>query len=161
MANISTYPIGTPAASDLLAGTELYTDSTGKQENLTRNFTVQSIASFANSYSLGYTVYTALITQAGTAAPVATVLQNTTGGTITWTRPSNPGVGRYVATISGANFTANKTAVIVTSGGNSDMILRPIVSSTTTIDWYNIDSSDNAVSDVISATTTVEIRIYS
>ena len=40
MANISTYPIGTPAASDLLAGTELYTDSTGKQENLTRNFTV-------------------------------------------------------------------------------------------------------------------------
>ena len=161
MANISTYPIGTPAASDLLAGTELYTDSTGKQENLTRNFTVQSVASFANSYSLGYTVYTALITQAGTAAPVATVLQNTTGGTITWTRPSNPGVGRYVATISGANFTANKTAVIVTSGGNSDMILRPIVSSTTTIDWYNIDSSDNAVSDVISATTTVEIRIYS
>jgi len=161
MANISTYPIGTPSASDLLAGTELYTDSTGKQENLTRNFTVQSVASFANSYSLGYTVYTALITQAGTAAPVATVLQNTTGGTITWTRPSNPGVGRYVATISGANFTANKTAVIVTSGGNSDMILRPIVSSTTTVDWYNIDSSDNAVSDVISATTTVEIRIYS
>lgn len=161
MANISTYPIGTPSASDLLAGTELYTDSTGKQENLTRNFTVQSVASFANSYSLGYTVYTALVTQAGTAAPVATVLQNTTGGTITWTRPSNPGVGRYVATISGANFTANKTAVIVTSGGNSDMILRPIVSSTTTIDWYNIDSSDNAVSDVISATTTVEIRIYS
>jgi len=161
MANISTYPIGTPSASDLLAGTELYTDSTGKQENLTRNFTVQSVASFANSYSLGYTVYTALVTQAGTAAPVATVLQNTTGGTITWTRPSNPGVGRYVATISGANFTANKTAVIVTSGGNSDMILRPIVSSTTTIDWYNIDSSDNAVSDVISATTTIEIRIYS
>ena len=161
MANISTYPIGTPSASDLLAGTELYTDSTGKQENLTRNFTVQSVASFANSYSLGYTVYTALITQAGTAAPVATVLQNTTGGTITWTRPTNPGVGRYVATISGANFTANKTAVIVTPGGNSDMILRPVVSSTTTVDWYNIDSSDNAVSDVISATTTVEIRIYS
>ena len=51
MANISTYPIGTPSASDLLAGTELYTDSTGKQENLTRNFTVQSVASFANSYS--------------------------------------------------------------------------------------------------------------
>jgi hypothetical protein len=40
------------------------------------------------------------------------------------------------------------------------MILRPVVSSTTTVDWYNIDSSDNAVSDTISATTTVEIRIY-
>ena len=158
MANISTYPIGTPAQGDLIPGTQKYTNSSGKTENLTKNFTVANIAAFANSYSLGYTVYTALITQAGTAAPVATVLQNTTGGTIAWTRNST---GRYVATISGANFTANKTAVIVTSGGNSDMILRPVVSSTTTVDWYNIDSSDNAVSDVISATTIVEIRIYS
>ena len=158
MANISTYPIGTPSASDLLAGTELYTDSTGKQENLTRNFTVQSVASFANSYSLGYTVYTALITQAGTAAPVATVLQNTTGGTITWTRSST---GRYVATISGKTYTANKTAVLVTFGGSNDNILRPVVTSTTAIDWYNIDSSDQGVSDTIAATTTVEIRIYS
>ena len=158
MANISTYPIGTPSASDLLAGTELYTDSTGKQENLTRNFTVQSVASFANSYSLGYTVYTALITQAGAAAPVATVLQNTTGGTIAWTRSST---GRYVATISGKTYTANKTAVLATFGGNNDNILRPVVTSTTAIDWYNIDSSDQAVSDTIAATTTVEIRIYS
>ena len=158
MANISTYPIGTPSASDLLAGTELYTDSTGKQENLTRNFTVQSVASFANSYSLGYTVYTALITQAGAAAPVATVLQNTTGGTIAWTRNST---GRYIATISGKTYVANKTAVIITSGGNSDKFLKPVVSSTSTIDIYNIDTGDSAVSDEVLETTTVEIRIYS
>ena len=158
MANISTYPIGTPSASDLLAGTELYTDSTGKQENLTRNFTVQSVASFANSYSLGYTVYTALITQAGAAAPVATVLQNTTGGTIAWTRNST---GRYIATISGKTYVANKTAVIITSGGNSDKFLKPVVSSTSTIDIYNIDTGDSAVSDGVLETTTVEIRIYS
>ncbi len=86
MANISTYPIGTPAQGDLIPGTQKYTNSSGKTENLTRNFTVANIAAFANSYSLGYTVYTALITQAGAAAPVATVLQNTTGGTIAWTR---------------------------------------------------------------------------
>jgi hypothetical protein len=157
MANISTYPIGTPAQGDLIPGTQKYTNSSGKTENLTRNFTVANIAAFANSYSLGYTVYTALITQAGAAAPVATVLQNTTGGTIVWTRNST---GRYVATISGTTYTNDKTTVLVTSGGNSDMILRPVVSSTTTVDWYNIDSSDNAVSDTISATTTVEIRIY-
>ena len=158
MANISTYPIGTPAQGDLIPGTQKYTNSSGKTENLTRNFTVANIAAFANSYSLGYTVYTALITQAGAAAPVATVLQNTTGGTIVWTRNST---GRYVATISGTTYTNDKTTVLVTSGGNSDMILRPVVTSTTAIDWYNIDSSDNAVSDTISATTTVEIRIYS
>ncbi len=157
MANISTYPIGTPAQGDLIPGTQKYTNSSGKTENLTRNFTVANIAAFANSYSLGYTVYTALITQAGTAAPVATVLQNTTGGTIVWTRNST---GRYVATISGTTYTADKTVVLVTSGGNSDMILRPKITATTAIDWYNIDSSDNAVSDTIAETTTVEIRIY-
>ena len=163
MAEINTYPLGTPAGNTRLAGTQMaIPQSDGTSLNLTRNFTIESIASLINAgFTGGYTVYTALVTQAGTAAPVATVLQNTTGGTITWTRPTNPGVGRYVDTISGANFTANKTAVIVTSGGNSDMILRPVVSSTTTVDWYNIDSSDNAVSDIISATTTVEIRIYS
>jgi|TARA_R110002074_G_scaffold373884_1_gene550138 hypothetical protein len=158
MANISTYPIGTPAAKDLLAGTQLYTDDNGKVQNLTRNFSVANVAAFANSYSLGYTVYTALITQAGTAAPVATVLQNTTGGTFTWTRTST---GRYVATISGTTYTADKTTVLVTSGGNNDNILRPRITATTAIDWYNIDSSNNAVSDTIAETTTVEIRIYS
>lgn len=154
MANIQAYPTGTPKVDDLLLGTSVPLPNTDAKPT-TNNFKVSDISSLTN---IGYTVYTALITQAGTAAPVATVLQNTTGGAIAWTRNST---GRYVATISGANFTANKTAVIVTSGGNSDMILRPVVSSTTTVDWYNIDSSDNAVSDVISATTTVEIRIYS
>ena len=158
MANISTYPIGTPAAKDLLAGTQLYTDDNGKVQNLTRNFSVANVAAFANSYSLGYTVYTASITQAGAAAPVATVLQNTTGGTIVWTRNST---GRYVATISGTTYTNDKTTVLVTSGGNNDNILRPIITATTAIDWYNIDSSDNNVSDTIAETTTVEIRIYS
>ena len=158
MANISTYPIGTPSAKDLLAGTQLYTDDNGKVQNLTRNFSVANVAAFANSYSLGYTVYTALITQAGAEAPVATVLQNTTGGTITWTRTST---GRYVATISGTTYTADKTTVLVTSGGNNDNILRPRITATTAIDWYNIDSSNNAVSDTIAETTTVEIRIYS
>ena len=157
MANISTYPIGTPSAEDLIPGTQKFTAANGKKENLTRNFSVSDLTSFANSYSLGYTVYTALITQAGAAAPVATVLQNTTGGTIAWTRNST---GRYVATISGKTYTANKTAVLVTSGGNNDNILRPATIVTTAIDWYNIDSSDNAVSDTIAATTTVEIRIY-
>jgi len=157
MANISTYPIGTPAQGDLIPGTQKYTNSSGKTENLTRNFTVANIAAFANSYSLGYTVYTALITQTGAAAPVATVLQNTTGGTIVWTRNST---GRYVATISGTTYATDKTTVLVTSGGNNDNILRPRITATTAIDWYNIDSSDNAVSDTIAETTTVEIRIY-
>ena len=34
----------------------------------------------------GYKVYTALLTQSGTAAPVATVLENTLGGAVVWSR---------------------------------------------------------------------------
>lgn len=55
-----------------------------------------------------YEVYTALLTQTGTNAPVATVLENTLGGTVVWTRSL---AGTYVGTLAGA-FTANKTALL-------------------------------------------------
>jgi hypothetical protein len=54
-----------------------------------------------------YKVYTALLTQSGTSAPTATVLENTLGGTVVWTRNSG---GSYTATLSGA-FPASKTWV--------------------------------------------------
>lgn len=47
----------------------------------------------------GVKVYRAVLTQSGTDAPTATVLENTLGGTVVWTR-DNP--GRYVATLVGA-----------------------------------------------------------
>ena len=162
MANISTYPIGTPAQGDLIPGTQKYTNANGKTENLTRNFTVANIAAFANSYSLGYTVYTALITQTGTDAPVATVLQNTTGGTIVWSRNST---GRYLATISGATYTANKTAILLTSGSASatdGRFLKVEDSGNTTVQaFYNFDTSANTAQDGIVTGAMIEIRIYS
>ena len=162
MANISTYPIGTPAQGDLIPGTQKYTNANGKTENLTRNFTVANIAAFANSYSLGYTVYTALITQTGADAPVATVLQNTTGGTIVWTRYST---GRYLATISGATYTANKTAILLTSGSASatdGRFLKVEDSGNTTVQaFYNFDTSANTAQDGIVTGAMIEIRIYS
>ena len=158
MANTASYPIIAPKAGDLLVGTQTYTVANKVVDNPTSNFTVASVASLANSINLGYTVYTALLTQAGTAVPVATVLQNTTGGTIAWTRVS---VGRYVATITNATYTANKTSSIVTSGGNNDFMLKPALFSNTTFEFFNLDLSDNQTSDTIAGTTTVEIRIYS
>jgi len=52
-------------------------------------------------------IYRAFITQTGTGAPVATVLENTFGGTIVFTRDS---AGAYIATLAGA-FTLNKTII--------------------------------------------------
>ena len=46
-----------------------------------------------------YNIYTALLTQSGTAAPVATVLENTIGN-ITWVYE---GVGQYSISIPGYN----------------------------------------------------------
>ena len=56
---------------------------------------------------LPYLVYTALLTQSGTDAPVAIVLQNTLGGEVVWSRAD---AGWYNATLTGA-FTENKTVI--------------------------------------------------
>jgi len=103
MANISTYPIGTPGAGDLIPGTQLYTDASGKTQNLTKNFSVSSIAAFADP-TAGYSSYVALITQVDTAAPTAKILQNTTGATLTWARTS---AGIFTVTSSTAIFTTD------------------------------------------------------
>ena len=58
-----------------------------------------------------YKVYTALLTQSGTSAPVATVLENTLSGTITWSYLS---VGTYQATLVGA-FPSSKTFFYINS----------------------------------------------
>ena len=155
MANISTYPIGTPAASDLLAGTELYTDSTGKQENLTRNFTVQSIASFANSYSLGYTVYSASLVATAGAAPTATILQNTTGLTFTWTRI---GTGQFVATVAGTPFAASKFWAMSSAKVPQ---LTSIVRTSTNTCRLDVVVSNTAAAENSLTEGYVEIRIYS
>lgn len=62
-------------------------------------------ASWVPERQASYKVYTALLTQTGTDAPVATVLENTLGGTVVW---SYEDVGVYKGTLIGA-FTANKT----------------------------------------------------
>ena len=164
MAEVITYPLATPAGDSRLVGTLMNVPQANGEpnQNLTRNFTINSIAPLITQYNLGYTVYTALLTQAGTAAPVATVLQNTTGGTITWTRNS---IGRYLATISGATYTANKTAILLTSGSASatdGRFLKVEDSGNTTIQaLYNFDTSANTSQDGVVAGAMIEIRIYS
>tara|TARA_R110001632_G_scaffold133991_1_gene249152 strand:+ start:24 stop:491 length:468 start_codon:yes stop_codon:yes gene_type:complete len=155
MANISTYPIGTPAQGDLIPGTQKYTDANGKTENLTRNFTVAQLAAFANSYSLGYTVYSAQLTAGAGAAPTATILQNTTGLTFTWTRI---GTGQFVATVAGTPFVANKFwAMVAAKGGEFPSVVRT-ADNIARVD--NINCSNAAAVDGITEGF-IEIRIYS
>ena len=151
MATITAYPINsTPKASDLLLGTKVPTINSEEQP-ITNNVTIASVAAFANTYNLGYTIYTALLTQAGTAAPVATILQNTTGGTLVWTRQS---AGNYTVTASTALFTANKTIVFLNNGSIEPSNVKWNRTSDTTITLIGI-------ADGQFTNGSFEIRIYS
>ena len=54
-------------------------------------------------------IYRALLNQSGGSAPTATVLTNTLGGTVVWSRTS---AGSYAASLAGA-FNANKTFLVL------------------------------------------------
>tara|TARA_R110000850_G_scaffold5723_2_gene23200 strand:- start:359 stop:826 length:468 start_codon:yes stop_codon:yes gene_type:complete len=155
MANISTYPIGTPAQGDLIPGTQKYTNASGKTENLTRNFTVANIAAFANSYSLGYTVYSAQLTAGAGAAPTVTILQNTTGLTFAWTRT---GAGVFVGTVAGTPLVQNKFWAQI--GAKVPELPGIVWLSTNTVRINNVNSSNAVAVDGIQEAY-LEIRIYS
>ena len=88
MARIIAYPSANNISSDdCLIGTQKDNGSTN-QSNPTKNFSVGQVV----VAGLGYTAYTASLTQVGTAAPAAVELKNNTNATYTWSRT---GVGEY------------------------------------------------------------------
>ena len=105
MAIIYTYPrLNTVNNGDLLLISAV---------NTPRKPTMRVRAEDLKSYMIGYTSYTALISQVGAAAPTAIVLKNDTGFTFTWGRTAG---GVYTLTANGNAFTANKTIVFNNSG---------------------------------------------
>tara|TARA_B110000008_G_C16785133_1_gene490337 strand:+ start:78 stop:536 length:459 start_codon:yes stop_codon:yes gene_type:complete len=151
MAIIYSYPQGTPTLSDNVIGSQIDPIT---EENKTVQFTVGQIAGFANSYSLGYTVYSAQLTAGAGAAPTATILQNTTGLTFTWTR-TGPGV--FVATVAGTPFATNKFWAM--SSAKVPQLTSIVRTSTNTARLDNVTSSTGAaLNDLVEAY--VEIRVY-
>ena len=148
MAIIYSYPQGTPTLSDNVIGSQIDPIT---EENKTVQFTVGQIAAFANSYSLGYTVYTALLTQAGATAPVATTLQNTTGATFTWARTSS---GTYTITASSNVFTSNKTLVFYNLGEYAFSIGQPWVRTSDTVITISLGGDGRITNG------SFEIRVY-
>ena len=153
MSILQSYPKGTPKADDLLLGTSTPLENTNDLP-ITQNFSVSDVASFANSYSLGYTVYTAQLTAGAGAAPTATILQNTTGLTFTWTRT---GTGQFVATINGTSFAANKFWAM--SSAKVPQLTSIVRTNTNTCRLDVVTSSTGAaLNDLVEGY--VEIRIY-
>ena len=148
MAIISAYPVGTPAAGDYLVGSDITT--TGTQLNPTKNFVISQVV----ATGLGYTTYTALLSQTGAVnPPTAVELKNDTGATMTYTR-SGPGV--YVVTASAPIFTANKTIVFINNGSLTVGLNSP--------EWTRSAPTaitiDTGGADTKLASASFEIRIY-
>lgn len=109
-----------------------------------------------------YKVYTALLNQTATNNPTAAVLENTTGGTIVWTRDS---VGTYTATITGSIFTASKTFVFmqinrtIPGSWGLQYIVGRLSNNTVSLLVKRSDSTSTSVDGYL-AVTPIEIRIY-
>jgi hypothetical protein len=120
-----------------------------------------------------YRVYTAQLTQTGTAAPVATILENTLGFTPIWARD---GVGQYSSSNTEwiASVTNNKVFCIINpviwrwqynifriSADRSSLNIL-IVSGNYNINTATFTGSDGILQDEDSLEyTTIEIRVYS
>lgn len=115
----------------------------------------------------GYKVYTALLNQTGTDAPVATVLENTLGGTVVWTRFS---IGEYRGTLAGA-FTENKTIlpqfialggvqVTMVGSSGSKYYLSRINEDRMDIEIVNYDDAFIDWSDVSGVPFLLKIEVY-
>ncbi len=161
MANITAYPTGTPKVNDLLLGTSVPLPNTDDQPTTT-NFTVSSIAGFANP-TAAYTTYVARWSQDQGNAPVSSILQNTTGLNWVWTRI---GVGAYDLTAS-ASFTEkvytnissweDKEDSSPASTGAKSVSVK--TSGPNYIRVSNIDNADGSFVDNV-ANGMIEIRIY-
>ena len=150
MAIIYSYPNAqSVVATNQLIGTQI---DPVTEENKTVQFTIAEIAAFANT-SPGYTVYTALVTQAGGAAPTATVLQNSITGTLTWART---GAGVYTLTSNGTAFTVNKTILFLNVGdGEANQMLMWTRTSSSVI-TLNTNGADDRIT-----AGAFELRVYS
>lgn len=107
-----------------------------------------------------YKVYTALISQVGTADPTVIELENTLGS-VSWDRDND---GEYSAISSGL-FTDNKTAIFIGSVGDSDInspyTSRVYRSNTNTIKIGTfLGNSTHDQVDTVLDQTSIEIRVY-
>jgi hypothetical protein len=118
---------------------------------------LQQVSGDLGGGSSSYLVYTALLTQSGTDAPVATVLQNTLGGTVVWTRF---GEGIYIGTLAGA-FAAAKTFVIAQQANSGNSLGIDVGNDSVDaiyLNTFNIGTEAFADGQLIN--TPVEIRVY-
>jgi hypothetical protein len=138
----------------------------------TKNYTFQAIKDFFIAQGFGggssgasaettpsYKVYTALLSQSETNAPVAIVLENTLGGTVVW---SYTETGAYFGVLTNA-FKFDKTCFIATLGFiNVPTQFGTIAVARTSNNAIRLKTTDviGILSDNVLDKATIEIRVY-
>jgi hypothetical protein len=146
--------------SDLIAiGTKDYRYGGGYKPTAIKFSDLQ--AQLGGGSTPSYKVYTALLTQTDDDDPVATVLENTLGGTVVWTRSV---AGYYIGTLAGT-FTTNKTAILLGNNrytlSNATLIKADIVCYSYNQNTVEVSTvNETALVDDILANTFIEIRVY-
>jgi len=107
---------------------------------------------------ISYKVYTAILNQSGTNNPTVTILQNSLGGNIVWTRFAT---GSYKGTLSNT-FTVNKTYVSSSLSQTGNDILNggpSFILPNSEIDffYYHV-TSGNFLDNITNAF--IEIKVY-
>lgn len=105
-----------------------------------------------------YLVYTALLTQEGTSAPLATVLQNTFVGDVIWTYGAT---GQYIGTLE-TTPTPGKFAIMASMAYPATTrisILDQENGSIRVRTYTDIGGVQTAANDILS-NTVIELRIY-
>lgn len=125
------------------------------QDGETVKTTAQDIADLGGGGS-SYLKYVALLSQSGTDAPVATVLENTLGGTVVWTRND---AGDYTGTLAGA-FTVNKTTVNVSIASSYFAYVLLSASTVDALSLYSTQAADGSGIDDAFDKAFIEIRVY-
>ena len=122
-----------------------------QKNNSNAAVTVGELNQVVNGVERPYRVYTALLTQSGEDAPVATILENTIGD-IVWERGS---AGNYTGTLTNA-FIENKTFILATLGGAEIVI----ISASSSINIIRINTNDTTNFIDFDGDMSIEIRVY-
>ena len=156
MAIVYSYPIATPEAQDLLVGTEMALQG-GEDSPRTRTFTIGSIVDLIKPYK----VYTALLSQTGENAPVPTVLENTLGEILSYSRTQE---GEYIITTTGT-FPQGKTWAVINTpsyDGNGPFALQigRISNTECNIYAYSLLTANLQELGTNGDEVSIEIRVY-
>jgi hypothetical protein len=104
---------------------------------------------------VAHKLYVATLNQSLENAPVATVLVNTLGGNVVWSRAD---VGEYIGTLAGA-FPPGKTVVFV-SGREIDVLMVGLRVSDYQIKVHTVELNGSPIDGYLNGSA-LEIRVYS